>query len=56
MMIPIQHGCGLAEQCVADYVETGAEAWDTVQSANDTKKYLCPHINFVLDTFFDPTV
>jgi uroporphyrinogen-III decarboxylase len=39
-MIPIQHTCGLAEQCVEDYIETGAEAWDTVQPTNDIKKLL----------------
>jgi hypothetical protein len=34
-VIPIQHTCGHAELCVADYIETGAEAWNTVQPTND---------------------
>jgi hypothetical protein len=39
-MIPIQHTCGLAELCVEDYIETGADAWDTVQPTNDIKGLL----------------
>jgi hypothetical protein len=34
-MIPIQHTCGHAELCVEDYIETGADAWNTVQPSND---------------------
>jgi hypothetical protein len=34
-MIPIQHTCGHAEICIADYIETGAEAWNMVQPTND---------------------
>jgi hypothetical protein len=34
-MIPVQHTCGHAEICVADYIETGADAWNTVQPTND---------------------
>jgi uroporphyrinogen-III decarboxylase len=34
-MIPIQHICGYAETCIEDYIETGAEAWNTVQPVND---------------------
>jgi hypothetical protein len=34
-MLPIQHTCGHAELCVADYIETGAAAWNTVQPTND---------------------
>jgi uroporphyrinogen-III decarboxylase len=34
-MIPIQHTCGHAELCVEDYIETGAEAWNSVQPSND---------------------
>jgi uroporphyrinogen-III decarboxylase len=34
-MIPIQHTCGHAEICVQDYIETGAEAWNSVQTSND---------------------
>jgi hypothetical protein len=34
-MIPIQHTCGHAELCVEDYIETGADAWNAVQSSND---------------------
>jgi hypothetical protein len=34
-MIPIQHTCGHAELCVEDYIETGAECWNTVQTSND---------------------
>jgi hypothetical protein len=39
-MIPVQHTCGHAEICVDDYIETGAEAWDTVQPCNDITKLL----------------
>jgi hypothetical protein len=34
-MIPVQHTCGYAETCVEDYIETGAEAWNSVQPSND---------------------
>jgi uroporphyrinogen-III decarboxylase len=34
-IIPIQHTCGHAEICVEDYIETGAAAWNTVQTSND---------------------
>jgi hypothetical protein len=34
-MIPVQHICGYAETCIEDYIETGAEAWNTVQPVND---------------------
>jgi uroporphyrinogen-III decarboxylase len=34
-MIPIQHTCGHAELCIADYIETGAAAWNAVQPTND---------------------
>jgi uroporphyrinogen-III decarboxylase len=34
-MIPIQHTCGKADLCVKDYIETGAEAWDSAQPSND---------------------
>jgi uroporphyrinogen-III decarboxylase len=34
-MIPIQHTCGYAELCVEDYIETGADAWNSVQPSND---------------------
>jgi hypothetical protein len=34
-IIPIQHTCGHAELCVEDYIETGAAAWNTVQTSND---------------------
>jgi uroporphyrinogen-III decarboxylase len=39
-MIPIQHTCGHAEICVADYIETGAEAWSAVQPTNDVAAIL----------------
>jgi len=42
-IMPIQHTCGKADQCIDDYVETGAAAWTMVQSPNDIvgilKKY-----------------
>jgi hypothetical protein len=34
-MIPIQHTCGHAESCVADFIETGAAVWSSVQPSND---------------------
>jgi hypothetical protein len=34
-MIPVQHTCGYAELCVADYIETGAAAWNATQPTND---------------------
>jgi hypothetical protein len=34
-MIPIQHTCSHAELCVEDYIETGAKAWNGVQTSND---------------------
>jgi hypothetical protein len=39
-MIPIQHTCGFAQICIEDYIETGAEVWDTVQPTNDIKMLL----------------
>jgi hypothetical protein len=39
-MIPIQHTCGHAEICIEDYIETGADCWDTVQPSNDIKTLL----------------
>jgi hypothetical protein len=34
-MIPVQHTCGRAGDCVEDYIETGAAAWNAVQPSND---------------------
>jgi len=34
-IIPVQHTCGKADECIDDYVETGAAAWTVVQSPND---------------------
>jgi hypothetical protein len=34
-MIPVQHTCGKADLCVEDYIETGVEAWNSVQPTND---------------------
>jgi uroporphyrinogen-III decarboxylase len=34
-MIPLQHICGHAEACIEDYIDTGAEGWNTVQPSND---------------------
>jgi uroporphyrinogen-III decarboxylase len=34
-MIPVQHTCGYAELCIEDYIETGAAAWNSVQTSND---------------------
>jgi uroporphyrinogen-III decarboxylase len=39
-IIPIQHTCGHAELCVEDYIETGAAAWNTVQTSNDIASLL----------------
>jgi hypothetical protein len=39
-MIPIQHTCGNAELCVEDYIETGADAWHSIQPTNDIKELL----------------
>jgi uroporphyrinogen-III decarboxylase len=39
-MIPIQHTCGYAEICVEDYIETGADAWNTVQPSNNISTLL----------------
>ena len=42
-IMPVQHTCGKADQCIDDYVETGAAAWTMVQTPNDIvgilKKY-----------------
>jgi len=42
-IMPVQHTCGHADQCIDDYVETGAAAWTLVQTTNDIvgilKKY-----------------
>jgi uroporphyrinogen-III decarboxylase len=42
-MIPMQHTCGLAELCVEDYIETGAEVWNSIQPSNDIKGLLDKH-------------
>jgi hypothetical protein len=34
-MIPLLHICGYAETCIEDYVETGAEGWNSAQPTND---------------------
>jgi hypothetical protein len=39
-MIPIQHTCGFAETCIEDYIETGADCWDSIQPSNDIAKLL----------------
>ncbi|AEF86670.1 veratrol:corrinoid protein metyltransferase [Treponema primitia ZAS-2] len=42
-MIPIQHTCGRAEDIIEDIIDTGADAWSSVQPRNDIagllKKY-----------------
>jgi hypothetical protein len=53
-MIPIQHTCGHAELCVADYIETGAAAWNTVQPTNDLAAILDKYGDkFCLEGGFD---
>ena len=55
-LIPIQHTCGKAELCVEDYIETGAEAWNTVQPTNDIKNLLDKYGNrFCFDGGYDST-
>ena len=55
-MIPIQHTCGKAELCVEDYIETGAEAWNTVQPTNDIKTLLDKYGDrFCFDGGYDST-
>jgi hypothetical protein len=39
-MIPIQHICGHAESCIEDYIETGAEGWNSTQLSNDVAALL----------------
>lgn len=39
-MIPIQHTCGKAESLIEDFIETGAEAWTSVQPINDIANLL----------------
>ncbi|MDR0877036.1 MAG: hypothetical protein LBN21_03200 [Treponema sp.] len=39
-MIPVQHICGYAEPCIEDYIETGAEGWNSTQPRNDIVKLL----------------
>ena len=39
-MIPIYHCCGKAESLIEDFIETGAEAWTSVQPSNDIEYLL----------------
>lgn len=39
-MIPIQHTCGFFQDHVEDLIDTGAEAWTSVQPTNDIVKIL----------------
>jgi hypothetical protein len=34
-MIPVQHICGYAETCLEDYLDTGADCWNSCQPTND---------------------
>jgi uroporphyrinogen-III decarboxylase len=53
-MIPIQHTCGHAEICVEDYIETGADAWNMVQTSNDIVSLLDKYGNkFCFEGGFD---
>jgi hypothetical protein len=55
-MIPVQHTCGYAETCIDDYIETGAEAWNSVQPSNDIAALLDRYGDrFVFEGGFDST-
>jgi hypothetical protein len=53
-MIPVQHTCGHAELCVEDYIDTGADGWNSVQPTNDIAGILDRHGDrFFIEGGFD---